>query len=47
MKEMTGSGIFHGESDEVESEIANLTPANKTGIRMYQVSVHFLLINIL
>nr|XP_023899498.1 uncharacterized protein LOC112011358 [Quercus suber]XP_023928372.1 uncharacterized protein LOC112039705 [Quercus suber]POE51919.1 hypothetical protein CFP56_69406 [Quercus suber]POE91026.1 hypothetical protein CFP56_05397 [Quercus suber] len=39
MKEMTGSGIFHGESDAVESEIANLTPANKTGIRMYQQAV--------
>lgn len=39
MKEMTGSGIFHGESETVEPGSANPTPTNKTGIRMYQQAV--------
>lgn len=38
LKEMTGSGIFagQGENDDQEVEGANVTPSNKTGIRMYQ-----------
>ncbi|KAF5456179.1 hypothetical protein F2P56_025686 [Juglans regia] len=39
MKEMTGSGIFIGEKDKEESESANPTPTNRTGIRMYQQAV--------
>ncbi|XP_019174607.1 PREDICTED: uncharacterized protein LOC109170103 [Ipomoea nil] len=41
LKEMTGSGIFAstGEEDMLESEIANATPSNKTGLRMYQQAV--------
>ncbi|XP_059631363.1 uncharacterized protein LOC132274179 [Cornus florida] len=40
LKEMTGSGIFaaNGEND-TESDSANATPNNKTGIRMYQQAV--------
>ena len=40
MKEMTGSGIFvaNEEDDELESGSANPSQ-NKTGIRMYQVSI--------
>lgn len=43
MKEMTGSGIFgaNGENDESEPDNANPTPNNKTGVRIYQVCVHF------
>lgn len=42
MKEMTGSGIFaeKEENDELESGSANPTPNNKTGLRMYQVSIN-------
>ncbi|GER40273.1 hypothetical protein STAS_16940 [Striga asiatica] len=38
MKEMTGSGIFKpkGENGASESEDDSQTPANKTGLRMYQ-----------
>lgn len=38
---MTGSGIFAatGENDSLESENANATPGNKTGLRMYQVHI--------
>ncbi|XP_075511673.1 uncharacterized protein LOC142547318 [Primulina tabacum] len=38
MKEMTGSGIFksRGENGTSESEDVDQTPANKTGLRMYQ-----------
>ncbi|KAL8514049.1 hypothetical protein ACS0TY_013237 [Phlomoides rotata] len=38
MKEMTGSGIFKGkgENGTPETEDADLTGANKTGLRMYQ-----------
>lgn len=39
MKEMTGSGIFNGEKEAEESGDANSTVTNKTGIRMYQVSI--------
>lgn len=39
MKEMTGSGIFNGEKDTEESGDANSAVTNKTGIRMYQVSI--------
>lgn len=39
MKEMTGSGIFKskGENGTSETEEDDQTPANKTGLRMYQV----------
>lgn len=39
MKEMTGSGIFKskGENGTSETEDEDQTPANKTGLRMYQV----------
>ncbi|KAK6115489.1 hypothetical protein DH2020_007758 [Rehmannia glutinosa] len=38
MKEMTGSGIFKakGENGTSETEDADQTPCNKTGLRMYQ-----------
>ena len=38
LKEMTGSSIFAADAENggLESD-ANLTPINKTGIRMYQV----------
>ncbi|KAG8377382.1 hypothetical protein BUALT_Bualt08G0027200 [Buddleja alternifolia] len=38
MKEMTGSGIFKGkgENGTSETEDADQTPGNKTGLRMYQ-----------
>ncbi|XP_044478403.1 uncharacterized protein LOC123205503 [Mangifera indica] len=41
MKEMTGSGIFAagGEDDSLESDSANPTPNNRTGIRMYQQAI--------
>lgn len=39
MKEMTGSGIFIGEDDTLESVGASPTPNSKTGIRMYQQAV--------
>ncbi|CAK9154245.1 unnamed protein product [Ilex paraguariensis] len=41
LKEITGSGIFAsgGDNDALESDSANLTPANKTGLRMYQQAV--------
>ncbi|GAB2290605.1 hypothetical protein Dimus_024887 [Dionaea muscipula] len=41
LKEMTGSGIFvaGGEADDEESEAANATLNNKTGLRMYQQAV--------
>ncbi|XP_031275013.1 uncharacterized protein LOC116133446 [Pistacia vera] len=41
MKEMTGSGIFAagGENDTLESDSANPTPNNRTGIRMYQQAI--------
>lgn len=44
MKEITGSGIFaaNGENDTPESGSAN-PPPNKTGVRMYQVLLVFLL----
>lgn len=42
MKEMTGSGIFIGEKDTEESGNANSSVSNRTGIRMYQVSLSFL-----
>ncbi|KAM7518582.1 hypothetical protein LguiB_017544 [Lonicera macranthoides] len=39
LKEISGSGIFAagGENGELESESSNLTPTNKTGLRMYQI----------
>lgn len=41
LKEITGSDIFAvgGENGTLESDGANPTPTNKTGLRMYQVSV--------
>ncbi|KAM7514577.1 hypothetical protein LguiA_004160 [Lonicera macranthoides] len=41
LKEISGSGIFAagGENGELESESSNLTPTNKTGLRMYQQAV--------
>lgn len=41
LKEITGSGIFApgGENNEEETDAANPTPANKTGLRMYQQTV--------
>lgn len=39
MKEMTGSGIFKGKGENglSETDDADQTPVNKTGLRMYQV----------
>ena len=39
MKEMTGSGIFKGKGENglSETDEAEETSANKTGLRMYQV----------
>lgn len=42
MKEMTGSGIFNGDSDTEESGSADPVATNRTGIRMYQVLIHLL-----
>ena len=44
MKEMTGSGIFaaNGENEESESGSANPASNNRTGLRMYQVSMNSL-----
>lgn len=40
MKEMTGSGIFVGNEGDEELESGSANPLqNKTGIRMYQVSI--------
>lgn len=40
MKEMTGSGIFVGNEGDEELESGSANPSqNKTGIRMYQVSI--------
>ena len=40
MKEMTGSGIFKGKGENglSEADEADETSANKTGLRMYQVT---------
>jgi len=37
MKEITGSGIFLDSGETDPSESGNITPNNRTGIRMYQV----------
>ncbi|KAL8136939.1 hypothetical protein V2J09_002940 [Rumex salicifolius] len=41
LKEMTGSGIFvgEGETEPLEAEGSNVTPSNKTGLRMYQQTI--------
>lgn len=46
MKEMTGSGIFKGKGENgvAETEDADESAFNKTGLRMYQVTFqHFFL----
>lgn len=39
MKEMTGSGIFAAAGANGASETTAMNSTNKTGLRMYQVSV--------
>ncbi|KAJ0466383.1 hypothetical protein HanPSC8_Chr14g0595621 [Helianthus annuus] len=41
LKEITGSGIFAagGENGEEDTDAANGTPSNSTGVRMYQQAV--------